>query len=379
MKPIYLDYNATTPVAPEVVKEMKPYLEEHFGNPSSSHYYGRIAKQALEKARMRVASLLNTEPKEIVFTSGGTESNNYAILGAAFENSESEQGHIITSQIEHPAVINVCKKLEEFGFEVTYIPVDKWGKLDVAALENSIRNDTVLISIMFANNEIGTIQPIGKIAKIAKGHDIIFHTDAAQAVGKIPTDVKKMGVDLLSVAGHKFYAPKGVGVLYIRDGVELEKFMYGAGQENGRRPGTENIPEIVGIGKAAQLAEKKLSKYRQHMREMRDLLYELISASQLDFRRNGHLKDNLPNTLSLSFADVNSIDIIEKLDKVAISAGAACHSDKNKISDVLKAIDLPKKYTRGTLRFSVGRFTTKEDITRAAKQIIKVIPQLQKN
>lgn len=377
MKPIYLDYNATTPIAKEVVEAMLPFLKQNFGNPSSSHYYGKKARKAVEEARRQVASLINAKPEEIVFTSGGTESNNFALMGIAYAYSESGRNHIITSAIEHPAVINVCRKLSEFGFKITYIPVDKWGKIDLSALEESIRQDTVLISIMSANNEIGTIQPVNEIGEIAQKHEIIFHTDAAQALGKIPVDVKGSNIDSLSLAGHKFYAPKGVGALYIKNGLDLEKFMYGAGQENGRRPGTENVPEIVGLGKAAELARSNYPSSANHMRKLRDMLHDIFFSSPLDFVRNGDPDDCLPNTLSLSFAGVNALDVTKNTNKIAFSTGAACHSDDAKISSVLQAIGVPEKYARGTIRLSTGKYNTTEEIEIAAEKLVNVIMELQ--
>lgn len=377
MKPIYLDYNATTPIASEVVEAMQPYLDDHFGNPSSSHYYGKKAQKAVGNSRKQVADLIKAKPNEIVFTSGGTESNNYAILGTAYSHSQ-EKGHIITSQIEHPAVINVCKKLEKLGYEINYVPVDKFGKVKLGALRDSIRKDTILISIMYANNEIGTIQPVDSIAKIARENDIIFHTDAAQAVGKIPIDVRKSKIDLLSIAGHKFYAPKGVGALYVKNGIKLKNLMFGAGQEQGRRPGTQNVPEIVGLGQAAQLASDNMRSSSKHMAKMRDKLYELISESELEFIRNGDPKQCLPNTLSLSFADVNSIDVMRQCEKVAFSTGSACHSAKDKISGVLQSIGVPDRYAAGTVRLSTGKYTKTKDIKTAAQEIIEIIRQLKR-
>lgn len=267
-QPIYLDYNATTPHAPEVIEAMRPYLEEHFGNPSSSHCYGRKTREAVEKARSQVAALLNCAPGEIIFTSGGTESNNYAIRGIAL--ARRTQGmHIITSQIEHPAVTAVCERLKQDGFEITYLPVDEHGLISVSDVERAIRPETILITLMHANNEVGTIEPIGEVAELANARGIVFHTDAAQSAGKIPTDVRTLRVDLLSIAGHKLYAPKGVGALYVREGTHLERLMEGAGQEGGRRPGTENVLEIVGLGKACEIAHRDLAANHEHMRRMR--------------------------------------------------------------------------------------------------------------
>ncbi|MFW6139312.1 MAG: cysteine desulfurase family protein [Spirochaetota bacterium] len=372
-QPVYLDYNATTPHDPEVVAEMLPYLEKHFGNPSSSHQYGILTKQAVEDARSRVASLLECKPSEIVFTSGGTESNNNAIKGAAFTNRH-RGSHIITTCIEHPAVFEVCRFLEKQGFRVTCLPVDRYGLVSISDVKKAIGPQTILITIMHANNEVGTIQPVEEISKIAHEQGIIVHTDAAQSVGKIPVDVKSLGVDLLSIAGHKLYAPKGVGAMYIRNGVKLEKILHGAGQENGKRPGTENVLEIVGLGKACQVAERDLLKNMEHMKKMTDRLYTLLSQKTDNIRLNGHPQKRLPNTLSLSFKGIEAQSLLTTLkDKVAVSAGAACHADRVEISRVLKAVGLPVEWARGTIRFSTGRMTTKEELERAAGLISEAL------
>jgi cysteine desulfurase len=368
-RPIYLDYNATTPHDPEVVAAMRPFLEEEFGNPSSAHYYGSRPKQAVIKAREQVASLLNCQPEEIIFTSGGTESNNFAIKGCA-ESFRHKGNHIITSQIEHPAVLEVCDFLETSGFEITCLPVDEYGRVNVADVEAAIKKETILISIMHANNEVGTIEPIAEIAELAKKHDIVFHTDAAQSVGKIPVDVDRLGVDLLSIAGHKVYAPKGVGALYIRRGLKLAKFMHGAGQEMAVRPGTENVLEIVGLGAACEIAERDLAKNMKHMQAMRDRLYEGLKNSCDQVKLNGHAQQRLPNTLSISFLGLEANRILDAIgSEVAASAGAACHSDTVQISGVLKAMKVPLKWAIGTLRLTTGRMTTTGDIDRATQVI----------
>jgi len=368
-RPIYLDYNATTPHDPEVVAAMRPFLEEEFGNPSSAHYYGSRPKQAVIKAREQVASLLNCQPEEIIFTSGGTESNNFAIKGCA-ESFRHKGNHIITSQIEHPAVLEVCDFLETSGFEITCLPVDESGRVNVADVEAAIKKETILISIMHANNEVGTIEPIAEIAELAKKHDIVFHTDAAQSVGKIPVDVDRLGVDLLSIAGHKVYAPKGVGALYIRRGLKLAKFMHGAGQEMAVRPGTENVLEIVGLGAACEIAERDLAKNMKHMQAMRDRLYEGLKNSCDQVKLNGHAQQRLPNTLSISFLGLEANRILDAIgSEVAASAGAACHSDTVQISGVLKAMKVPLKWAIGTLRLTTGRMTTTGDIDRATQVI----------
>jgi cysteine desulfurase len=369
-KPIYLDYNATTPHDPEVIEAMTPFLTNHFGNPSSSHSYGMQTRRAVDKAREQVASLLKCYAEEIVFTSGGTESNNYAIKGVAFSHKE-KRNHIITSQIEHPAVIEVCKFLEGRDFEVTYLPVDSLAMVKMADVEKAVTPKTSLITIMHANNEVGTIEPIEQISKLARKHGIIFHTDAAQSVGKIRIDVNKLGVDLLSIAGHKLYAPKGVGALYIRKGTHLEKFVHGAGQEGGWRAGTENVLEVVGLGKACEIAERDMEKNIKHMREMRENLYLGLKETIKDVRLNGHPSERLPNTLNVSFRGVNACKLIAEIaDKVAVSAGSACHSsDQITVSPVLEAMKVPLEWAIGTIRFSVGKFSSEPEVENAIKTV----------
>ncbi|RKX29038.1 MAG: selenide, water dikinase SelD [Candidatus Zixiibacteriota bacterium] len=376
MKPIYLDYNATTPLDPVVVETMRPYLEGYFGNPSSTHWYGVQAKLAVEKARKQVAELLNCGADEIIFTSGGSESNNYAIKGVVFANRD-KGNHIITSSIEHPAVSEVCQYLEHHGFQVTYIAVDEYGVVDLEALENAISPQTILVTIMHANNEVGTIQPIAEISRIAKKHGVLIHTDAAQSVGKIPTDVKELGVDLLTVAGHKLYAPKGIGALYIRQGVKLEKLVHGADHEQNLRAGTENVLEIVGLGKACEIAKQGIEKNMAHMQKMRDQLYNGLRKSFPAVKLNGHPEQRLPNTLSLSFPNIEANMILDELDSVAASAGAACHSDSIDISPTLAAMAIPDEYAMGTIRFSTGRFTTEDEIERAIDFVSKAVTRLQ--
>ena len=373
MKPIYLDYNGTTPHDPEVIEAMRPFLETEFGNPSSSHWYGIKPKLAVETARRQVAGILNCRPAEVFFTSGGTESNNHAILGVARQLRE-KGNHIITSNFEHPAVFEVCRHLETDGFETTYLPVSQDGMVDMADVERAIRPTTILITIMHANNEVGTVQPIAEINSIAKQHDIVVHTDAAQSVGKIPTDVEKMGIDLLSVAGHKIYASKGIGALYVRPPLRPQKFCYGAGQEMGWRAGTENVLEIVGLGKACEIAQRDLEKNMEHMKFLRDRLHEGLLAKLTDIRLNGHYDQRLPNTLSISFKGREANRILEDIgQEVAASAGAACHSDTVQISHVLEAMGVPLDWAKGTLRFSVGRMTTKEDIDTTIRVVAEAI------
>jgi len=376
VKPIYLDYNGTTPHDPEVIAAMRPYLEEEFGNPSSGHSYAAKPRQALETARRQVAGLLNCDAEEVVFTSGGTEANNWAILGTAHA-LRGRGRHIVTSRIEHPAVLNVCTFLEKEGYAVTYLPVDARGMVNIAEVESALRPDTVLISIMHANNEVGTIQPISEIASVARTRGIRLHTDAAQSAGKIPVDVAAMGVDLLSLAGHKLYAPKGVGALCIRKGVQLETFMHGAGQEMGRRAGTENILEIVGLGKACEIAARNLEHNCRHLQDMRDRLQAGIAAAVADVRLNGHPEKRLPNTLSLSFRDIEANRLLEAIGPaVAASAGAACHAGSVAISHVLKAMAVPVEWAMGTLRLTTGRMTTAEEVERAVQIIGGTVDRL---
>lgn len=352
---------------------MRPFLEEEFGNPSSSHWYGIRPKKAVMEARSRVASLLNCEAEEIIFTSGGTESNNHAVKGVALA-CRDKGNHIITSQIEHPAILEVCEYLEKTGYGVTYLPVDEHGMVRVSDVSDAITSKTILITIMHANNEVGTIQPIAEISELAKKHGILLHTDAAQSLGKIPAEVDTLGVDLLAVAGHKIYAPKGIGVLFVRNGVKLTKYMHGAGQESGWRAGTENVLEIVGLGKACEIARRDLVKNRDHMQAMRDRLYEGLKKKCEGVRLNGHPHRRLPNTLSLSFHDREANRILENIGlEIAASAGAACRSDTIEISHVLKAMNVPLDWAKGTLRLTTGRHTTADDIDRAVQVISEAV------
>ena len=375
MQTIYLDYNASTPVDPDVAMAMKPALDSVFGNPSSQHAFGLEARRLVESARAQVAGLLGCKKEEVVFTSGGTESNNHAIKGVALAHRNKGR-HIITSQIEHPATLEVCRFLQKEGFEVTYLPVDSSGIVILAALEESIRTGTILISIMHANNEIGTIQPLEEISRIAKSQGIILHTDAAQSAGKIPCNVNELGVDLLSLAGHKLYGPKGIGALYIREGVRIEKFMHGADHEGNRRAGTENVPEIVGLGKAAEMAAQNLVRNREQMQRTRDQLWNEISSSLPEIRRNGSTDHCLPNTLNVSFPGTDANTILSAMEGIAASSGAACHVGEEHISHVLEAIGLHASDALGTIRFSTGKNTTPEEIRIAASIINKTVSPL---
>ncbi len=376
--PIYLDYNGTTPHDPEVIEAMRPFLESEFGNPSSAHWYGITPKRAVEKAREQVTDLLGCGSEEIIFTSGGTESNNHAIKGLVGALGR-KGGHIITCAIEHPAVLEVCRYLEKTGLEMTCLPVDSFGLIDISDVERSIRADTILITIMHANNEVGTIQPIHEISRLASRHNVVMHTDAAQSIGKIPTDVKELGVDLLSLAGHKLYAPKGIGALYIKKPLKLENFCHGAGQEKGLRAGTENVLEIVGLGKACEIARNNLAQNMAHMVTMRDRLHAGLSERLENIRLNGHPEKRLPNTLSLSFQNLEANRILEEIGlEVAASAGAACHADTMEISHVLRAMNLPLEWAKGTVRFSVGRMTTENQIDRAIGVVSDAVTRLRK-
>jgi len=375
LEPIYLDYNGTTPIDPQISEAMLPYIYEHFGNPSSSHMFGAQPKTAVENARRQVAATLGCQADEILFTSGGTESNNHAIRGVV--GALAHRGnHVITSTVEHPAVLEVCRFLETSGTVVTYLPVDGFGIVDPAAVEDAITPDTVLITIMHANNEVGTIQPIERISEIAKRHQVLVHTDSAQSVGKIPVNVDALGIDLLSIAGHKIYAPKGIGALYVRKGVKIDQLMQGAGQESGRRPGTENVILSVALGEAFALVEKNIESYSSHMKSMRDRLESRIIPRFPGTGINGHRDQRLPNTSSLSFKGLKANEILDSLEFVAASAGAACHSDSITLSSVLEAMKIPIEFAMGTVRFSMGRYTTEEEIDRAADEVCRVVGRL---
>ena len=357
---IYLDFNASTPLAPEVAKAMEQALRGPFGNPSSDHWAGQTAREAVDKARAQVAGLLGCKPHEIVFTSGGSESNNHAVKGAFFTHGKNGT-HIITSQVEHPAIINPCRFLEGLGAEVTYLPVDGFGQVDPDDVRRAITSQTVLISIMHANNEVGTIQPIAAIAQIARERGILFHTDAAQSVGKISTRIEELGVDLLSIAGHKLYGPKGIGALYVRGGLQLEPLIHGAGHESGRRAGTENILLDLGLGAACELAQVWIGM--ESVRELRDLFWNLLQEEfGVGVVLNGHPEERLPNTVNVSFVGKVGSEILSHMKGVAASTGSACHSGSVQLSPVLKAMKLDPQVGMGAIRFSLGRTTTREEI-----------------
>lgn len=368
--PIYLDYNATTPIAVEVAAAMSQALTESYGNPSSVHWAGLPARDVVETARSQVAALLCCDATEVVFTSGGTEANNYALKGLFFaKRDRGRPFHVITTRIEHPAVLEPCSFLERLGAEVTRLPVDRHGLVDLDDLQRAIRPDTALISIMHANNEVGTIQPLIEIAAIARKHEILVHTDAAQTVGKIPVDVESLGVDLLTVAGHKLYGPKGVGALYVREGVELEPLLHGAGHEAGRRAGTENVLEIVGLGAACELAQLWTEDYS--IKTLRDEFWIALQAAFGDqIALNGHPTQRLPNTLNVSFRGRNGSEILAAMPNLAASTGSACHAGTTQISPVLAAMEVPRKVALGAVRFSLGRETTRSEIDTVVEMLL---------
>ncbi|WP_319508723.1 cysteine desulfurase NifS [uncultured Methanolobus sp.] len=376
MKRIYMDHSATTRVDSLVVDAMLPYFSEMFGNSSSLHSFGMEAAEALSMARKQVAEAIGALPEEIIFTSGGTESDNLAIRGVIPHNSGKK--HVITSVVEHPAVLNTCAYLESMGHDVSYIPVGSEGLVDIEKLEGSIRENTVLISVMHANNEVGTIQPIREIAQIAKKRNIYFHTDAVQSVGKIPVNVDDLGVDMLSISSHKIHGPKGVGVLYVRKGTFIEPIVFGGNHENGMRSGTENIPGIVGIGKAMTLAQQRLDIDSKHMQQMRDSLIRRVFESVSDVRLNGHPTQRLPNNVNLSFkyAEGESMLMLLDMKGIAVSTGSACSSKSLKASHVLSSLNIEDDYIHGSLRISLGRENTMEDIDYVVESLKETVLKL---
>jgi cysteine desulfurase len=367
---IYLDYNASTPTDPAVAAAMKPFLDGHFGNPSSGHWASKEAKAALEAARSKVATLLSGHTDEIVFTSGGSEANNLALKGVFFALRDRGD-HIITSAVEHPAIIEPCRFLESLGAQVTLLPVDSTGRVDPGDLRTAITPRTIVVSIMHANNEVGTIQPIEECARIAHEHGVLFHTDAAQSIGKIPTDVNQLGADLLSIAGHKLYAPKGVGALFVRRGVRVEPLIHGAGHEGGRRAGTESALLAVGLGKACEFA-RDLSPMEQ-VRALRDYFWlELQKRFGNRIALNGHPTYRLPNTLNVSFIGRIGAEILARLDGVAASTGSACHSGRVELSPVLEAMGIEAEAGMGAVRFSLGRATTGDEIDTVVAQLADI-------
>lgn len=369
-----MDHSATTPVASEVLVAMLPYFSDKFGNASSLHWFGREAKEALEESREKVSRLLKADPEDIVFTSGGTESDNLALKGIARKNRNLGR-HIITSIIEHPAILETCRSLEQEGFSVTYLPVNPEGLVEVSDLEQAIRPDTILISIMHANNEIGTLQPLEEIGKLASERDIFFHTDAVQSVGKVPVDVDALGVDLLSLSAHKLYGPKGVGALYIRRGTKIESISTGGGHEKGLRSGTENVAGVVGLAKAADLAYENMSTEGQRLTELRDRLASLVLDRVSDAWVNGSMKKRLPGSLNFGFSYVEGESLLLYLDSmgIAVSTGSACSSHKLEPSHVLMALGLKPNECHGSLRITMGRSNTQEEVDYVAECIQEAV------
>lgn len=373
--PIYLDYNATTPLDPEVIGAMQPFLTEHFGNPSSAHAYGRRARAAVEHARSQVAALLGAEPAEIVFTGGGSEASNLAIKGVCFkalEKSLADELHVVTSAVEHPATLEPCAFLERLGVRVTRLPVDRHGMVDLDTLRAALQRPTLLVSILHAQNEVGTLEPIREIAALARAQGALVHTDAAQSVGKLPVDVHELGVDLLTVAGHKLYAPKGVGALYVREGLAVEPLVHGAGHERGRRAGTENVPYVVALGAACDVARRALPAATATLGRLRDRLWEHLRAKLGDrVVVNGHPERRLPNTLNVSFLGHVGAEFLAAVPEIAASTGSACHEGDVQLSPVLTAMNLPVETARGSVRLSLGRFTTEAEVDCAAEALVR--------
>jgi cysteine desulfurase len=377
MRRIYMDNAATTQIDPEVVEEMVPYFKYKYGNASSLHSFGREAYEGIEKARKQVAELIGASQNEIIFTSGGTESDNMAIKGIAYKYRDRGK-HIITSQIEHPAVLETCNFLESMGFKVTYLPVDKYGLIDIESLTKYITKDTILITIMHANNEIGTIEPVREIGEIAHEMGAIFHTDAVQTVGKIPIDVEKLNIDLLTLSGHKIYGPKGVGALYKKDGVQIQPLIHGGGHERGLRSGTENVPGIVGLGKAAELSKNRLTDDSAKLTVLRDKFINRVLSEIEESFLNGHPTKRLPNNAHFRFSGIEGESLILSLDDkgIAASTGSACSSKKLTPSHVLMAIGLNEIQAHGSLRISLGRNNTEEDVEYACDSLIEVVNRL---
>lgn len=379
MKNIYLDNSATTRLDEDVLSCMLPYLKEEYGNASAVYKLGRKARSAIEEAREKIAKELNCDASEIYFTSGGTESDNTALRGIAHRYSEKGK-HIITSKIEHPAILETCKDLEKEGFTVSYIGVDENGIIDLEELEKAITKDTILISVMFANNEIGTIEPIQKIGEIAKAHSIYFHTDAVQAIGSSRIDVQKLNIDLLSMSSHKFYGPKGIGALYVRKGIHFKNVLTGGHQEKNKRPGTENVPAIVGMGRAIELAYSNLDEHVKHIKSLRDYLYNEIKSKLPDVIINGDMENRLPGNLNMSFKEIRGETLLVNLDMKGIyaSIGSACTSGSLDASHVLLAIGVKEEIAKGSLRISIGKYNTKEEIDYLIESLVEIITRLRK-
>ena len=380
MKRIYLDHNATTPVHPQVLEAMIPYLTEQFGNGSSIHTYGREARNAIDDAREQVAALINAKsPSEIVFTSTGTEADNYAIKGLAeLQQSRNSGNHIITSSIEHHAVLHTCQYLEKHGFEVTYLPVDRYGRIQLDDLREAIRDTTILISIMHANNETGTIEPIAEICEIAQERRVPVHTDAVQSVGKLPVDVQALGINMLSLSAHKIYGPKGIGVLYLRRGTRLENLLHGGSHERNRRAGSENVPSIVGLGEAAALAKKEREANVEHLEQLTDKLRQGLHERINYIHENSYPENSLPGTLNISFEYIEGESLILRLDMegICVSTGSACTSGSMEPSHVLAALGLPPRLAQGTVRFSLGKDNTEAEIDEVIEKVPKIVEQM---
>jgi cysteine desulfurase len=367
---IYLDCNATTPVDPAVLEAMLPYLRDHFGNPSSTHSHGMTAHGAVKKARAQVAALIGAEPDEIVFTGGGSEASNQAIKGSC-RCRPTDESHIITTAVEHPATLQPIEFLHRLGCSVTILPVDRFGLVHPDDVRKAITAKTKLVSVMHSNNEVGTLMPIREIAEFCRSAGVLFHTDCAQSLGKVPVDVRELGVDLLTIAGHKLYAPKGVGALFVRRGVQLESLIHGAGHESGRRAGTENVPYIVGLGIAAEIAATHLPSAAGRLRVLRDRLHAALVRGLGDkVILNGHVERRLPNTLNVNFVGHIGAELIQKVPGIAASTGSACHEGKVSLSPVLRAMGVPPEIGQGAVRLTVGRFTTEEEVDRAAAMLI---------
>jgi cysteine desulfurase len=373
---IYMDHNATTPLDAEALAAMLPYLKEHFGNPSSStHEFGRIARMAVEEARAQVAQLIGAQSEEMIFTSGATEADNLAIKGISWSYKE-KGNHIITCQIEHKAVLNSCKSLEQEGYKVTYLPVDKYGLVDPDDVKKAIGNKTILITIMYANSEIGTLEPIADIGKIAQEKGVIFHTDAVQAAGKIPLNVEELHVDLLSMSGHKMYGPKGIGALYLKNGTKLTPLIHGGGHERGLRSGTENVPGIVGFGKACEIAQKKLPDEMPRLRKLRERLVQGVMKNIKHIQLNGHPEKRIPGNANFSFHFIEGEALILSLRNFAISSGSACTSGSLSSSYVLRAIGVPDHIAHGSIRICLGRSNTTEQVDLFIKQLKESVSKL---
>ncbi len=372
---IYLDYNSTTPVDEEVLEAMMPYFSKVYGNPSSGHWYGKEAKQAVNRAREQVAELIGSLPEEIVFTAGGSESNNFALKGVMYANL-SRGKHLITSLIEHPAIMKPALYLEEMGFDISYAACNSFGEVGPEDVSRELKDSTVMVSVMYANNEVGTIQPIAEIGQLTRSKGIYLHTDASQAVGKIPVNVSEAKVDLLTLCGHKFYGPKGIGALYIRKGTNIESFIHGSGHEFGMRAGTENVPSLVGLGKAAEIARIKMNEEIKRLEELRDYFFSRLQNEIGQVVLNGHPAKRLPNTLHVSFIGIAGPDILDQVPEICATTGAACADRAQQLSGVMKAMGVSEEIGMGSIRFSIGRKTTRDELDKAVSLLKTAIQNL---